>query len=857
MRGLFVFDLYVYPFGYQGKNEHSNLTGLFVGNILRKANRTRAEDIIVFRFTPIRVLSSEEKNFINDLVINTCELFYKTKGPITTAAKKSVDFFNEKLVSLNSRNAYKNNLLGSIHFLIFNKENLYILQAGGSATFILSKNKIKKFEEKSYGVEGVGMGRSISPKFHHSKMNLNDRLILSAKYPPSWTKEKLLDDQKLSISHLRKTLLEVSDRDFEAVIIQLREGVGNIHQLKLDSSDDISFDGEIEADLKIDDQKPEEVLFDQSDYSEKEEQSSLEFQNQENPVHEKFTAADIDVPPFDQEKIGEDSSLTPSIETSGFENENIQEEVSSQFNDYPTVDEVNANYSLLEQQEDKIDDEIGAFPPDEELSTAGEVDKGLYISGEKFEIPSDSEVEIIRKPKEKKNNKTFTIFLIKSRSFFYNVNAKFESIKSKLNSFVLKSLRSTSLSGDNNHNSLSSTSMLMIAILVAVFVSAIGITVYLQSGLGSQQKELIANANLLVADALEDPDDSNKILLYEEALRLVTESENYGKSQEISDFKSFIQKELDTIKGVTRLDVQFTILGGLDRRINIQRMVIHEAGDLYALDGGTGRVIRMISTSSDYVVDTTFTCGPGKYGDVIVDPLVDIEAVNFANDLNAKLMGIDARGNLILCSQSADPIAIQLKQAEISWGEIKALAFNGYNLFVLDTGDVTRDIYRYPANDYAFDLIPESIFSTNLPENLTGAVDIAVNQEELYLIHQNSELTRCNLLGGRTASTCEDNVGYGVIIDGKSRENVSTISGTNFTQIYLTEPPDPSIYFLDGNSGSVYHFSLAINLQQLINPNLNKVPNASEESILTAFAVNPNGIIHFAYGNQIYYGFLP
>jgi len=75
-----VFDLFVYPFGYQGKNEHSNLTGLFVGNILRKANRTRAEDIIVFRFTPIRALSSEEKNFINDLVINTCELFYKTKG---------------------------------------------------------------------------------------------------------------------------------------------------------------------------------------------------------------------------------------------------------------------------------------------------------------------------------------------------------------------------------------------------------------------------------------------------------------------------------------------------------------------------------------------------------------------------------------------------------------------------------------------------------------------------------------------------------------------------------------------------------------------------------------------------------
>jgi hypothetical protein len=839
-----VFDLFVYPFGYQRKNEYSTLTGFFVGNILRKANRTRAEDIIVFRFTPFRVLSQEEEIFINDLVTNTCELFYKTKGPITTAAKKSVDFFIEKLVGSNSKKAYKNNLLGSIHFLILNKDNLYIMQAGGSTTFILSKNKIEKFEEKSNRMEGVGMGRSINPKFYHSKMNLNDRLVLSAKYPQSWTKEKLLDDQKLSISHLRKTLIEVSGKDFEAIIIQLREGVGNIHQLKLDSSDDIAFD---EENAIKEFQEPEEESIDLINDLDEEIQPIVDFQ-QNKHEQDKFTAADIDVPPFDQET---------SFEPPPFENENIQEEILPQFIDFSSLDQESQTQSLSDQSETDNFAEVDDLPLEEEAAVNGELDQGLYISGEKFDVQAEPEVEIIQKPKVKKNNKTFTIFLIKSRSFFYNLNAKINNFKSKANSFLLKSFKSTSVHSDINNNSLSSTSMLMIAILVAVFVSAIGITVYMQSGLGSQQKELIANANLLVADALAEPDGRNRILLYEEALKLVQESEIYGKSQEINDFKFFIQEELDTLKGVTRLDVQFTILGGLDRRINIERMVIHEDGDLYALDGGTGRVIRMVSTSSDYVVDTTFTCGPGKYGDVIVDALVDLEAVNYANNLNATLMGIDARGNLILCSQSADPVAIQLKQAEISWGEIKALAFNGYNLFVLDTGDVTRDIYRYPANDYAFDLIPESIFSTNLPENLTGAVDIAVNQEELYLINQNSELTRCNLLGGRTASACEHNMGYGVIIDGQSRENVSTISGSQFTQIYLTEPPDPSIYFLDDNSGSVYHFSLAINLQQLISPNLSDVPNASEESQLTAFAVNPNGIIHFAYGNQIYYGFLP
>ena len=83
--------------------------------------------------------------------------------------------------------------------------------------------------------------------------------------------------------------------------------------------------------------------------------------------------------------------------------------------------------------------------------------------------------------------------------------------------------------------------MMMIAILVALFVSAIGITVYIQSGVGSQQTELIANANLLISDALEEPDVNNQILMYQEALRLVTESESYGKSNRPPKLKNLFK----------------------------------------------------------------------------------------------------------------------------------------------------------------------------------------------------------------------------------------------------------------------------------------------------------------------------
>lgn len=848
-----MFDLFVYAFGYKNRTEYSQLNGFFVGNILRKANRTRIEDLIVFRFTPFRNLSPEEEANINQIVSETCGLYYKTKGPITTVAKRSVEFFNEKLVAINSRNRFTNNLLGSIHFVIINKENLYVLQAGGATTFLLFKNKFEKFEDKSHGIEGIGISKGINPRFYHAKMGINDRLILSSKYPTSWTKDKIFDGENLSISHLRRTLIEVSGSDFEAVIIQLRDGVGNVHHLKLDSSNELpQEDGNVIMSNLLEKQNRDSAS--ETQFSEEYLENLPDFPDEAEEQSQSESSMIFDIPPF-TEPLVQNDPVQPGKEDfeqidERFELIDHKDEIS---NSLPLFKENLISQSTIREELQVESQEKTTRIEDEIFSDEKESKHGLSLSGEKIKFSEEPEIEVIRKPKVKKNNNSFAKFLIKSRSSIYKLNENTQKTKKKISNLFVKGLKSTSVSYDVNDNQLSTTSMLMIAILVAVFVSAIGITVYFQSGIGSQQRDLIANANLLVADALEETDSSNKILLYEEAFRLVTEAETYGNSQDIENFKNFIQEEMDDLKGVNRLNIQYTLLGGLDRRINIKRMEIHESGDLYALDNETGRVVRLIATRSDYAVDTTFLCGPGKYGDVIVDPLIDIAAINFANKLNVSLMGIDGRGNLILCSSRAEPVGIKLKQAEINWGEIKALTFNGYYLYVLDSGEISRDIYRYPANEFQFDLIPESIFSTNIPDYLIGAVDIAANQEELFLIDQEGELTRCNLVG----RSCENNIGYGVILDGKSRETISTLSGAQLTQIYLTEPPDPSIYFLDSSTGSIYHFSLALNLQQVISPNHNSVANLSDDAQLTAFAVNPNGTIHFAYANQIYYGLIP
>ena len=825
MRVHIVFDLYLYPFGVQNNEEYTDLTGYFAGGVHRKANRTRVEDIIVLRFTTFKSLSDEEIIEINALVKKTGDQYYKTKGPITTAARKACDFLNNHLNQLNLKNNIKPPILGSLQFSVVNKDDLYLIQAGGATSYHLSRNKVEKFEERSHGVEGIGISKTINLRFFHTKITEGDRVIVSTKPPKTWTKESFQSNQKLSISHLRRTILDISDDNFEAIIIQFRRGNGSVHQLKLDSGE-----------------------FTQTVSEEKIE------------THEESDQIPIPTPTSVDELSKIDNTFKSQSEFAPVQSYDTEPEIlpeETQYKPQEEYDEPKELVGTFDYNQVDPDDYLEPQFEDKNLENKpNELQDGIFISGEVWESgQTQQKQEINKKQVAKRDSKSFAIFLLKIRKFFHSISERYGNFRRKIINSISKIGKSNTKSDVvAGSNSLSSASMLMITVLVAVFVSAIGISVYLQSGMGSRQLDLIANANLLISDALEESDVNNQIIMYQEALKMVNESENYGKSEAASELKTFLQSQLDSLQGMTRIEIQPTIFGGLDKRININRMAISSNGDVYALDSGTGRVIRMIATRPDYVIDTSFVCGPGKFDEVIVDQLIDIEVVNFANAINASLMGIDGRGNLIMCIPGNDPIAIALEKSEINWGNIKALAFNGYSLYILDTGEITRDIYRYEANGYSFDLIPESLFDGNIPDNLSESVDISVNQEELFLVHEDGQLTRCNL----NQLSCDDNIGYGVIMNGETRENFNILPNTQFSQVQITYPPDPSIYFLDDKNQSIYHFSLAVNLQQQISPNISNLPNSLDDSsLLTAFAVSPNGIIHFAYGNLLYFGYLP
>ena len=85
---------------------------------------------------------------------------------------------------------------------------------------------------------------------------------------------------------------------------------------------------------------------------------------------------------------------------------------------------------------------------------------------------------------------------------------------------------------------------------------------------------------------------------------------------------------------------------------------------------------------------------------------------------------------------------------------------------------------------------------------------------------------------------------------------VAVLPGTQSSQVLFTPPPDPSIYLLDPATGSIYHFSLRLNLQSQMRGGANQT-FPLPKGPATAFTISPNRTAFLALGNQVFYSLIP
>jgi len=827
-RDFKLFDIYTYPISVRNNLEYSNVPGYYIAAPSRKAVRNRESDILIIKFSPYRVIEKDENNIILGFLEKTSQYFYKQNGPITTVSKLCAEYLNELLLKLNISKNVSEVLSGSLQFLVLHDKDVYFTQCGNASSFVISKIRSMQFDEKLSGSQGLGITKVLKFKIYHAELSTGDRIVISNKTPSDWSIETLTEDPRVSISHLRKTLLQRTNQDFDAIILQVRTGTGNIHELKLENQRIISTTGTDYVDNPV---------------------------TQEIELEKKSEINQIIPPVIDNSPI----SLTTD------KNEVV--DISKHPNQIPLPPflekETNKPEKIVFEEKpntETIAKKIGFFRNREVKAEANNIENDLQTTHKKNINPIDgvlaesktNENKVIKE--NKGDREKFVHFLTLIKNFLERITNKSESINNSLSENTAKFISRTNPNGKEYGKTLSPISMFFIAFLVPILVVAIAMTVYFRSGRGEQHEQFVFQANELVTQANAESDVTKRVIIFQDALLFLDEAEKFGTTDTSIKLRGIIQKELDNLQGVTRIDLRGTVPGGIDRRMQISKMLINSGEDLYALDRGTGRVLRMVYTNDDFQIDNTFVCGPGNYDQIIVHELIDIESININNSLQAVIIGIDRGGNLLLCSVNKSPKAFIINSPEMGWGEIKAIAFNDYSVYILDVNEQTRDLYRLPSNSLQFNENPESIFVGNIPENLTSVQDIAIYENELFLLNDSGELSKCTI--GQAQTSCVPNVGYGFILNGQNRQVSDVVTGVDFTQIQTTQPPDPSIFFMDSANSAIYHYSLALNMQKQIKPNFVGSFEKPDEG-LTAFTVSPYGLIHFAFGYQLFFGYLP
>jgi nitrogen fixation-related uncharacterized protein len=400
---------------------------------------------------------------------------------------------------------------------------------------------------------------------------------------------------------------------------------------------------------------------------------------------------------------------------------------------------------------------------------------------------------------------------------------------------------------DQGFFSMPASTMAFIAVAVPVVIATIAIVAYFQLGRASQYEELYAQAERMAVQAIGQTDLDSRRADWETVLDILDHTEDVRVTAETQALRKEAQNVLDGFDIVKRINFQPAIVGGLPDSVNVTQMVVADS-DLYMLDGSNGSVIRARLGNQGFEVDQSFQCGSGT-GDVSLDgSLVDIVPWQGGNRPDATILAMDASGNVLFCQpeESSQPAKLATSPS-MSGEELKAMTIDLGNLYVLDPA--SNAVWIYWNNKIGEQ--PQLFFGNEVPE-MQDAVDLMVNNDELYLLHSDGYVTLCVFSDLGVAPTRCSKPAYIDFRPGK--ENTPMVLEQPFTQILLNPPPDPSIYLLDPENQAINHFSLRSLTYQRQYASREPLPGETA----TAFAIDPvERYIFLAIGNEVYYGAIP
>jgi hypothetical protein len=344
--------------------------------------------------------------------------------------------------------------------------------------------------------------------------------------------------------------------------------------------------------------------------------------------------------------------------------------------------------------------------------------------------------------------------------------------------------------------------MMAIAIAVPLVVVTIAAVVYWEIGVRQQFEVYYTQAEQAAIQTVGQTDPAEVRRAWETTLYWLGKAETYQQTSQSRALRRQAQLSLDTLDRIIRLDFKPAIAGGLSRNVQITRMAASDT-DVFMLNRVRGNVMRVFLTGSGYDLDPDFRCEPGLYNGIQVGSLIDIITLPRTNSLGAVVAGIDANGTLLYCIPNGTPQASPLAPPDTNWNKITAIKLDNNNLYVLDAP--ANAVWTYIGDQGMFPERPTFFFGPQVPQ-MSDVVDLAVNADDLYLLHSDGHLSYCTLSRLNVAPTrCIDPV---VLTDSRpGHQSGATLPDAVFTQITFTAPPDSSVTLLEPHTQAVYRFS--------------------------------------------------
>jgi len=807
-----AYDLTLLPFYRIKGQDWAQLPGLLAVKPPRRAARGRDDDRLILYLTLSgnTPLSSAE---YNRTTAHLAQKFYQTPGSLTSAIRTTAEALNQTLVDRNLRTSGKGQYtIGRLILGVWRESQFVFAQCGPTHVFHIHNEEAHQIHDPQISGRGLGIGQTTPLYFSQVDLHPGDQMALCADLPPGWD-ETLLHERFVSPESLRHKLLSISGEDLNAIMVQVQAGKGELNILKTSPSAMAPFPPQ-----------------DQSHAGTFPNQAHMDGRQPMPPA-----AASSRAPARPGSQI---DSERPA---SRFSRILAGVELSAQGQLPKTGDKPRSVEARAVPGEKTVQDKLPQPVRRPASARPSPISRSSERTG-RFISPRSSEgLPEIKRPSARRQG----VFRGLAKTI-QGVRTGLHGLADGINRFLPNLLPGSKEEGSE----IAGSSQAFFAVAIPLIVVTVAVLVYIRYGRITQYQENYTKAldQAALANGQTSPADVRHA--WDSTIYYLDQADNYQVTQDSLNLRQEAQTALDNLDSIVRLDFHPGIIGGLDRTVQISRIAATST-DLYLLDASHGSVIRATLGSQGYEVDTSFTCGPGKYDTTTVGNLIDIEALQMSNNYNARILAIDASGNLLYCGFNMDPVAAPLSPPPLGWQNIAAFSLDtdGKNLYILDP--LGNNVWVYQGNFGEFTGLPTLFFGEQVPQDMKSSIDIAANNSDLYLLFGDGHVSACpesHFLDNPLH--CTDPLSF---VDNRpERLPGPRINDAIFTQMTFTAAPDPLLYMLEPLTRAVYYFSprsSSLELRGQFRAGLGQLFTGSA----TAMTIGPNHYVFFCIGNQVFF----